>query len=365
MSGRWIVTDIEPEEADESDSQNYGLQSGTEKFLCKEVNHEENGVKGHAKSKWLSGAWPVTPFDGTLDLNKRKAEWIRFRDQFERIVSCKESVDSKTKLTGLKIHAGGYLVDIVEMHEKQLQGNDDVYNQIVTCLNSYFNKICDPDKERMLFREMRMKSSEPFMDWVLRLEKQSKYCEFTDKQRQEEFLLALLKRSIPAIGVELYKMSEVFEKNIERIVNHGQHLDHIRRETEELNKNNENTVTSEELHSVNVLRYGKSGNLGYNRDPPRKFNNQWNNRETRRAPDYRRTTQCSKCGEHHQPGRCRAYRVKCHNCERYGHFQKCCRTAPRARTFSKFSSPRHDDKKPEDVKKEINQINQVSASDSE
>lgn len=151
-----------------------------------------------------------------------------------------------------------YLLSIIEMHEKlfPVSGVDDIYDQVVKALNSYFNKTCDTSKERMTFREMRMRSSEPFMDWVLRLETQAKFCDFSNEQRQEEFMQALLRRSIPEIGGKLYELSEMFDKNIEIIVNHGQHLDHIRRESEELKKDNEAPVIHEP-HTVYALRYKK------------------------------------------------------------------------------------------------------------
>lgn len=363
MSGTWIVTDIEPTEKSFGDHNLEAYDSENPVV----PGFQENGGKGHDKTKWLSGAWPLKPFNEGLPPNKRKSEWFRFRDQFQRIASMKGSVDSETMLEGLKIHAGPYLVDIIEIREKMItERGDNIYNKVVESLNSYFNRICDPTKEKMTFKEMRMNESEPFIDWVLRLETQAKYCEFTEDERQQEFLLALLRRSIPAIGDKLYEMSEMLNRNIESIVSHGEHLDHIRREAEELNKNKENAGTNDEFNSVNVLRHGKSGNRPQAGNYSRKFMNNWTGnrgRGFRRTSDYRRSM-CSKCAEDHPPNRCRAFRVKCHNCGRIGHFAKCCRAPPQKTKEPESSNTRFEGKQ-DHVKREINKINQVSGSDSD
>lgn len=252
----------------------------------------------------MSGAWPVNCFDETLPTNKKKAEWFRFRDKFERIISCKGNVDPGNKLTALKIHAGTYLLSIIEMHEKILPGHNGVYSEVIKALNSYFHKACDTSKERMTFREMRMRSSESCMDCVLRLETQAKFCDFNSQQRQEEFLQALLRRSIPEIGVKLYELSEMFDKNIERIVNHGQHLDYIRRETEELRKDKEDSSMGES-QAVNVIQYKKEFQRK-RESTGRRFLGRASGSGISR---FGRSSKCTRCGESHGPAQCRAFRV--------------------------------------------------------
>ncbi|XP_058822568.1 uncharacterized protein LOC131684059 [Topomyia yanbarensis] len=195
----------------------------------------QNDAGKERKAEWLSGSWPLQPFDDSLTNNKRKAEWIRFRDQCERIVSCKAPVDSITKLTGLKNFAGNYLLTIIEMQEKLVPGgSEDIYKATLTALNNYFNQTCDTTKERMKFRELQMKMTEPFSDWVLRLGTQAKFCDFGElQQREEEFIQALLRRSIPMISEKLYEISSIFNNNLEKIINHGNHLDFIRSEAQE------------------------------------------------------------------------------------------------------------------------------------
>lgn len=69
---------------------------------------------------------------------------------------------------------------------------------------------------------------------------------------------ALLRRSIPQIGEKLYEISDLFDNNIERIITHGQHLDHIRREAEELRKDKEEHFEVYESKTINSLRYNNN-----------------------------------------------------------------------------------------------------------
>lgn len=127
MSGVWRESDRSSDDSDTDDRKvDVPLLDTTTKAR----------TLSQPKSEWLSGTWPLKPFDETLPTNKRKAEWIRFRDQFERIVSCKAPVGSSTRLTGMKIFAGNYLLSIIELHEKiAVADSSDVYVDTVSALN--------------------------------------------------------------------------------------------------------------------------------------------------------------------------------------------------------------------------------------
>nr|XP_029718291.1 uncharacterized protein LOC115261060 [Aedes albopictus] len=108
----------------------------------------------------------------------------------------------------------------------------------------------------MKFREMRMVASEPFVDWVLRLENQAKFCDFEADQRKEEFTQALIRRSVPEIATKLYEMSDVFNNDLERLMAHGRHLDYIRMETEEGNQAGkvESEISGEATYGEHVVK---------------------------------------------------------------------------------------------------------------
>ncbi|XP_065091668.1 uncharacterized protein LOC135712642 [Ochlerotatus camptorhynchus] len=247
------------------------------------------------------------------------------------------------QLDGLKIFAGNYLLSVIEVQENLSAGSDDIYSATVSALNRYFDQTCDYTKERMKFREMRMGTSEPFVDWVLRLETQAKFCEFEAEQRNEEFVQALVRRSVLQIATKLYEMSNIFNNNLELITAHGRHLDYIRMESEESKQivMNEGGSSIEELktHEGTVVKpvnavVSQNSHFGPMRHGSyRGSRSEANNRNFRfqgvsslgRAGRFKNTSQnCLKCGSIHGPKQCRAYRVKCYTCGKEGHFAEFC-----------------------------------------
>lgn len=321
MSGIWHESDVLS--TDDPGEKSYdAVRPSRHMNVASRQNFERGGVQ----SEWLAGSWPLKSFDGLLPTNKRKAEWIRYRDQYERIASCKTPVDAATKLTGLKIFAGDYLLSIIDMqHNSVPESAEDVYQETIVALNRYFNQTCDASKERMKFRDMKMKNSEAFSDWVLRLERQAKFCDFKRDQRDEEFVQALLRRSVPGIGEKLFEMSDFLGNDLERIINHGKHLDYIRSEADEAKKFAEEVQDSSgqeqdassatgvrPVNALHVRQFGfrnaqdryrgtsKGRFEPYNANPRRRF---WSSKE-------HPSNSCDKCGRSHGPRECKAYRMK-------------------------------------------------------
>lgn len=354
----WLSEDEEAlDESEDNVNRPEGREGSSEMSIEDESRFEEqDGGHRMVPSKWLAGSWPLKPFDDSLATNKRKAEWIRFRDQFERIVSCKGNVDPQTKLTGLKIHAGTFLLSVIEMQEKSLPPGPDSYKATIDALNVYFNQLCNATQERMKFREMKQKEIEAFADWVLRLEAQAKFCEFSDDQRKEEFVQALLRRSVPAIAEKLYEMSDVFENSLDKIINHGQHLDHIRCEAKESTAEakpaaiKEESIEEEEVQKpVNSVSW--KSNKGKRFEP---YKRQGEESSWKRSSAQQRSggrsfqNKCRNCGRVHAPRQCKAFRAKCFECGKNGHFAEVC------------ESKKGNDHHRERVKTEAEQINQVN-----
>lgn len=367
MSGCWEETDVLPSGGEDAE---------VHQAKVPRYDDRANGLRKLRKMKrsktteWLSGSWPLRQFDGSLPTNKRKAEWMRYRDQFERIVSCKPPVDEETKLTGLKIFAGDYLLSIIEMQQKSVPDSSrEVYRATIKALDKYFSQSCDVVKERMKFRELRMKSSESFPDFVLRLETQAKFCDFGREQREEEFVQALLRRSVPGISEKLYEMSDFFENDLERIVNHGKHLDYIRTEAVESKVTHEQGQINDEperdvsnVKAVNAIHTGRKSFRSDHHDRAKYVDgrNGLSETSTRKRPwDNRQSARqaCPKCGSVHGPRDCKAFRAKCYNCGKLNHFAEFCYSSRRW----KNARYRLNADLGEDMKKEAGIINQVDS----
>lgn len=376
MSGIWYESDVSAEDSlEDRNKPEENNPASVDKWQQAHIVtccSPENGAK--KKTEWLSGSWPLKAFDGTLPTHKRKAEWVRFRDQFERIVSCKAAVDSVTKLTGMKIFAGDYLLNIIEMQEKLIpEQSNDVYEDTIKALNKFFNQTCDTTKERMIFREMRMDAEEAFVDWVLKLELQAKFCEFGVEQRKEEFVQALIRRSVPVIAEKLYEMSHIWDNDIEKIISYGKHLDYMRAEAKEANDNVKTRTalpeTAEDVTGgesqykvVNALHSRRHKTFSNRFEPYQRSDG--NRYASRSRPDAhppqsgrRSGFNCHKCGTSHGPRDCKAFRAKCFNCGIVGHFSEFCR-APRG-NHGKPGNSRHNDLNG-NVKEQARMINQVS-----
>lgn len=375
MSGVWHETEVSS--ADDTDGETSAgavIPNLTSRWKDKQE-----------KSEWLTGSWPLKEFDGSLPTNKRKAEWIRYRDQFERIASCKAQVDANTRLTGLKIFAGDYLLSIIEMQQKTVtDSNGDIYQATVTALNKYFNQTCDKMMERIKFRDMRMDVAESFIDWVLRLENQAKFCDFGPEQREEEFIQALLRRSVPGIAEKLYEMSDFLGNDLERIIKHGKHLDYIRVQANEVkvpppesqgsSASQQEAAYAVDVRSGNAPRYRKQGmqsnqevgehSRDRSRGLSRGFKSESFNGRKRTWSSPENPDPCSNCGRVHGPKNCRAFSARCYICNKVGHFAEFC-SLPKGST-SRTTNERNRMRtgRNEVLKREAGMINQVDKEES-
>lgn len=275
------------------------------------------------KYGWFSSNFSkLEAFKEKLPPSQRKAEWRRFREQFQRIMDGKNSVDPETKLKILKIHAGEYLLNIIEMQEAILVlPVEDMYTEVISLVNNYFESTCNKTQERIKFRKMQQKTDESFTDWILRLESQSKFCDFNEEQRKEEFLQALIGNSASELAEKLYEASSYFSNDINKLIQHGQHLDIMRIHKSEAVSNPvmESEVPHSELTPRPVMWVGKGDGF-----KERGRNNRYEPYQRTNRSQFSSGKECDRCGRFHAVNRCPAYRSKCGKCGKIGHWVARC-----------------------------------------
>lgn len=351
--GRWIETDI----SSESDCD----ENVQEKL--KSVEHFQNGgTSRHIRdvnSNWLSlSSWKLEPFKEKLPPTERKAEWRRFRDQFQRNLDCRSPVDPETNLKVLKLLAGCYLLKVIEMKEASLVlPVDNIYLKVVSLVNNYFDATCNPTQERIKFREMTQKGDESFTDWVLRLESQSKFCEFKDEQRKEELLQALMGKSVPELSEQLYVASSFLGNDLDKMIQHGQHLDNKRIQKAEAFPTSmlDTEVPSNDSATRPVMYVGKREGYYKGRGINHNSSNRFEPYNRNNRNNFNSRKECERCGKFHAPNKCPAYRSKCGKCGRFGHWVAKCQSNVRG-------NESEQDKKT-GVLKHISRINKVDDSE--
>lgn len=310
------------------------------------------------QAQWLSSTWKLDSFNEKLPPSERKAEWRKFRGQFERIADCKNPVDPITKLKGMKIYAGEYLLNIIEMQEATIIGHvDDIYVETIRLVDSYFDSTCNKTQERIKFRQMKQRAEENFADWVLRLETQAKFCVFNEEQRKEEVLQLLIGSSVPELADKLYKASSFFDNDIARIIQHGQHLEIMN--TKRANEKVATPMKTESFEeSTRPIMWVKDREPSKSRNGNRfkpYHSSRGNSNSDYRPRSYVTSEECNQCGRRHAPNRCPSFRSKCNKCGNLGHWAIKCGVKHR-------SIKRESDRK-DDVFKHVSHVNKVDYND--
>lgn len=300
----------------ESIEDNFQEEFGTQNKNGEEMNHQEF-------AKWVSMKWNLIEFDGTKPLCERKSEWERFIEQFQRIISVRK-MSSSQKLKALEIQSGRHLNDIIKIQRNRgLCLDEESYEQVIFELNSYFDQTCDTMEERAKFRELKMSSDESFVDFELRCEKQIQYCNFAKEQRDEELADALIRRSVPKISKHLRLMAPTFYNNIFAIIKQGTHLDHIRKEENEIKA--EVDALIKPVMSVQREKFaGKPRYVPY----PYQRDDGFRQRQGYSTSGRTGTPNpgiCGKCSGKHPYGNCPAKGKRCMKCRRWNHFARSCR----------------------------------------
>lgn len=354
-------------EISDADAREFNDGENSSKMQCDSSEVPSFSVEEKMDDKefadWVSRKWNLIEFNGTRPVSERKDEWMRFIEQFERIIAVRK-LSSFQKLQALRIHAGAILNNIIKLQiDRGVVTDEENYEHVLRDLNIYFDQTCDTMQERSKFRELKMRDDESFVDFSLRCENQLKYCNFGKDQADEELSEILIKKSIPEISKHLRLAALTLQNNVFDIIKLGTHLDNIRRE--ELEKKQQQEELVKPVMAVGMERnYRKTNNfrgrfVPFNRGNQERARN-WVPKQ--HGVDRRRQEICGKCGDSHHPGNCPANYRKCNKCNLFGHYARCCKSTA---TSGRSEPKDHEAKAVNQVKQEVKRRLKFSSDEEE
>lgn len=193
---------------------------------------------------------------------------------------------------------------------------------MIHAISGYFRQGCDKTSERVRFRLMKMKEDDIFSDWLMKLEKQAKCCEFKGKAYQEEMLQMLYANTVPEIGLKLYEL--VYDDDYQKAVTLANRLDQARlraRESISSKPELDDQTEAKAVNAVKAYRQEREKSEGF------KGGRKWVPASRDREYSYQRSNpyDCNRCGRKHQPKSCPAFQKECSKCHKTGHFAVKCR----------------------------------------
>ena len=160
-------------------------------------------------------------------------------------------------------------------------------------------------------------------------------------QRNEEFVQALIINSTPKMAKKLYESANLLDQDLTKIIKHGQYLDTMRCKRDELAKekmSGEPTVEQDPIVTKPIMMV---------RENIPRYTKHMKGSQSRHED-----AECQKCGRIHEPRRCPAFRTKCFNCDKVGHFEMKCRA-------SKVRNEEQRENVQKDSRNEAKRVNQV------
>ena len=119
------------------------------------------------------------PTGSAADVSARWKSWLRSFQYYAE----GRGITGASRLKSLLLHNAGMVVqemfeDMIDPDASNIPPNDTVYKEAIRKLNHHFLREANPVYERHVFRQMSFNDGESFDEFVARLRKQARLCEF-------------------------------------------------------------------------------------------------------------------------------------------------------------------------------------------
>nr|XP_029722711.1 uncharacterized protein LOC115263648 [Aedes albopictus] len=238
-------------------------------------------------------------------------DWMKWRKAFDRFLRANKIDNDEEKFDLLLVLGSIELqeyYDKISKYEVQnvlVTGEVETlqYDSAVTSLERYFAPQLNKRFERHLFRAMKQEESEPFHEFVFRLQGQAKRSDFVDV---DDMVIDQVVEGCKS--TELRKKLLTDDLTLNDIMTLGKTIEEVQKQS----KQYERPTLSAYAQAPLVQRIEKR--------PDR-----YQNTESRR-----RCYNCNRPGHlAKETEKCAAKNAKCHGCEGQGHFKVCCRKRKR------------------------------------
>jgi len=132
----------------------------------------------------LELATRLEPFDAKTETSVIGQRWNRWMRSFTYYVQARGLTDAEQKKALLLHLAGQDVQDIFETLPEGGEEGDNVYDQTVSALNTYFQPHVNIPYERHVFRQITQSETESIDQFATRLMQQASRCEFADDKEQ-------------------------------------------------------------------------------------------------------------------------------------------------------------------------------------
>ena len=250
-------------------------------------------------------------FDTKGDISSLGLRWKKWKRGFELFLVARGNTSANQK-RALLLHCGG--LGLQDIFFTLGVAAEATYEQCVTALDNYFKPKANKVYERHVFHSLLPEEGEETSMFVTRLREQAELCEFgdiTDDMIRDQVVQKTRDRKLKE------KLLQKQDLTLVTLLETAKSHEATRRQ---LNAMSDTVVKSETVNSVTKQKQGG-----------RKFKKSHASRSDKNKQSERRCYRCNQTDHIASDPKCPGKKEQCKSCDKWGHFEICCKTKKKKR----------------------------------